>query len=45
MGIEPSGLYEETGEATYSVGDIAKAMGVPEDELAESMNECDKSTN
>lgn len=45
MGIEPSGVDETTGEATYNVSDIAKAMGVPEDELGESMNESDQSTN
>jgi len=33
MGIEPSGLDPVTGEPTYTLKDVARAMGIPETEL------------
>ncbi len=44
MGIEPSGIDEETGEAIYSIDDVAKAMGVSKEDMA-AAHETDKHSN
>ena len=33
MGVEPSGQDPVTGEPSYSLQDVARAMGIPPDEL------------
>jgi hypothetical protein len=37
MGVEPSGTDPSTGEPSYSLADIARAMGVPAEELEGAM--------
>ena len=37
MGVEPSGVNPSTGEPAYSLADIARAMGIPPEDLEASM--------
>jgi hypothetical protein len=39
LGVQPSGRDETTGEAQYSLADVARALGVPEDALVASAGE------
>ena len=38
MGVEPTGRDPSTGEPSYSLADVARAMGVPADELEDAMS-------
>ena len=37
MGVEPTGKDPFTGEPSYSLADVARAMGVPADALDDAM--------
>lgn len=39
MGVEPTGADPVTGEPGYSLTDVARAMGVPEDGLETAVKE------
>ena len=37
MGVEPGGMDPKTGEAAYTITDIARALGIPEADLNTAM--------
>ncbi|MCU0833359.1 MAG: hypothetical protein MUC77_02810 [Chromatiaceae bacterium] len=41
LGIEPSATDPKTGEPTYALGDVARAMGIPEADLGAAVSEYD----
>jgi len=42
MGIAPTGTDPQTGEPAYSLEDIARAMGMPEEDLDMAVEEAQK---
>ncbi|MEA3278797.1 MAG: hypothetical protein U9Q81_26575 [Pseudomonadota bacterium] len=44
MGVEPTGVDQASGEPAYSLSDVARAMGVPEDELDVSVRQSGSDT-
>jgi hypothetical protein len=42
MGIEPTGIDPATGEPTFGLSDVARAMGVPEEDLELPVEQKDK---
>lgn len=41
LGVEPSGTDPQTGEPAYNLGDVARAMGIPEGDLDAAVGECE----
>jgi hypothetical protein len=39
MGIEPSGTDPSTGEPSYALNDVARAMGIAESDLEAAVND------
>lgn len=42
LGIAPSGTDPETGEPAYALGDVARAMGIPEADLDAAVSDYEK---
>ena len=39
MGVEPGGMDPTTGEPIYTLADVAKALGIPEEELGAAIGQ------